>query len=135
MDIKSKGVIGYEEVLRGLNEAVKAKGYDYVYPRDERGLCYNVFEGKPDCIVGWVLIWLGVPIEWFGPDNRANDPIDDVCMDLRMEEVVEFTQEARVLMKHAQREQDGGATWGAAVTRAHLGEDWYASLRLHLNAA
>lgn len=135
MDIKSKGVIGYDEVLRGLNEAVKAKGYDYVYPRDERGICFNVFEGEPDCIVGWLLVWLGVPIEWFAVDSRDIDPIRDVCTVLHMEDVAEFTPEARNLMANVQREQDGGATWGASVTRAHIGDDWYARLRLHRNVA
>lgn len=127
-------IITYEDALRALNEAVKDRGYDYVYPREKRGACYNVFEGKPDCIVGWVLIHLGVPIEWFEPDTRDNDDVADTCKNLLAQSMFEFTEDAKRLLADAQHDQDSGSTWGVAVTRAHLGGDWFDNL-LHRDAA
>jgi hypothetical protein len=135
MELEIKGVIGYDDVLRGLNEAVKANGYDYKYPRTERGACYNVFDGKPDCIVGWVMIWLGVPIEWFDTDGRDNADVGEVCKALFLVNDIKFSDEARDLLGWAQTYQDNGSTWGVSVTRAHLGDRWFHSLNLHQDAA
>lgn len=128
-------VVTYEETLRALNEAVRERGYNYVYPRNNRGVCYNVFQGKPDCIVGWVMIRLGVPIEWFKEDTRENDNVGDVCRALFFQKMFEFEEAALDLLTDVQISQDSGSTWGVSVTRAHLGEEWYASLYLHRNAA
>lgn len=129
-------VIGYDDVLRALNEAVKAKGYNHVYARHgDEYYCYNVWEGKPDCIVGHALVYLGVPIEWFEVDNRAIDDVGDVCKSLFLQDTFEFTHTARMMLGQVQSDQDGGMTWGEAVTRAHLGEEWFLSLDLHLDAA
>lgn len=128
-------VVEYEEALRGLNEAVKTKGYDYIYPRRERLYCYNVWQGQPDCIVGWVMVWLGVPVEWFEEEHRDTDDVGDTCKALHLEGRFEFTEEARDLLGKVQISQDNGMAWGEAVTRAHLGDEWFASLNLHADVA
>lgn len=127
--------IEYKDALRALNHAVADKGYGHAYERQGGGYCYNVWEGQPACIVGHALIFLGVPIEWFGKDTRDNDAVADVCHVLFMEGMFKITDEALHLLSMAQVYQDGGLTWGVAVTRAHLGQDWFDSLNLHVNAA
>lgn len=128
-------VVTYEETLRALNEAVRDKGYNHVYQRPDGGYCYNVWEGEPHCIVGHVLVRLGVPVEWFEKDNRNIDDVGDVCKNLFLQGLFEFEEEARDLLGDAQVFQDSGDTWGVSVTRAHLGDDWFHALHLHRNAA
>lgn len=113
-----------EMALSALNEAVKVKGYNYVYERRAGSYCYNVWEGNPDCIVGHALIWLGVPIEWFNEDSRANDPAQEVCSLLGYDDMFDVEPEAIALFNRVQAMQDSGIPWGEAVTRAHLGIDW-----------
>ena len=128
--------ITYEMALRALNEAVKANGYDHVYKRSQvTAGCYNVtLAGEPDCIVGWSLIWLGIPAEWFlGKDeghlsNRRGAGSDLVCSMLKKAEMFEVDEDARRLFRFVQGYQDDGMAWGAAVTQAHLGNDWFHSL-------
>jgi hypothetical protein len=115
--------ITYEMALRALNEAVKAKGHDYVYPRAwQSGGCYNVtLDGEPDCIVGWALVWLGVPGEWFLQDTGRRDAgATTACNLLRMEGIFDVTHEAAEFFSQVQRRQDRGASWGEAVTMSHL---------------
>jgi len=128
--------ITYEMALRALNEAVKANGYDYVYKRSQvTAGCYNVtLAGEPDCIVGWSLIWLGIPVEWFlgkedGHDsNRRGAGADSVCSMLKKAEMFEVTDDAKELFSRVQSAQDYGHPWGVSVTRSHLGYDWFLSL-------
>lgn len=126
--------IEYADALRALNEAVKAKGYKYVYPRTERSAnyCYNIWNGQPDCIVGTALVWLGVPIEWFEAEpSRENDDVGDVCKALLLDGKFEFTEDAKDLLGQAQTHQDNGIPWGEAVTLAHLGGLTFENLGLH----
>lgn len=128
-------VVTYEETLRALNEVVREKGYKYAYPRERRGACYNVFEGEPDCIVGHVLVRLGVPIEWFDTDSRDNADVGDVCKALYLQDLFEFEEDAKDLLGYSQAAQDNAIPWGEAVTRAHLGDDVFEDLGLMRDAA
>jgi hypothetical protein len=128
--------ITYDDALRALNEAVKAKGYNHVYVREEFGGCYNVtLDGDPDCIVGWALIWLGVPAEWF----TGHDPVEggrrgagagSVCHMLRKDEMLNVTDDAMELFRTVQTRQDTGTAWGAAVTMEHLSPGIFEAMRL-----
>lgn len=131
--------ITYETALRALNEAVKAKGYNHVYGSGDGnsgdlGGCYNVtLQGEPDCIVGWALIWLGVPAEWFMARDtlegcRRSAAAGPVCRMLKKAGMFEVDEDAQRLFRDAQEYQDTGRPWGLAVTKAHLGEDWFHSL-------
>lgn len=125
-------VVTYEETLRALNEAVREKGYKYTYGRRGPSMfCYNTWHGQPDCIVGHVMVRLGVPIEWFDVDNRDNDDVGDVCKALYLQDLFEFEDEAKDLLGYAQSAQDNNVAWGEAVTRAHLGDDVFESLGLN----
>lgn len=129
-------VVTYEETLRALNETVREKGYKHTYQRrGVVGYCYNVWQGQPDCIVGHVLIRLGVPIEWFDVDSRENDGVGDVCKALYLQDLFEFEEDAKDLLGYTQAAQDNGTPWGEAVTRAHLGDDVFESLGLHADVA
>jgi hypothetical protein len=126
--------VTYEDALRALNEAVKAKGYDYQYPVGDAGGCWNVTEtGEPDCIVGWALVWLGVPAEWFlegARDDRRGMGAVSVCPLLRNTGVLDITDEAFALFRDAQARQDGGIEWGRSVVQSHLGNDEFQRLDL-----
>lgn len=126
--------ITYEDALRALNQAVADKGYNHVYERIH-AVCYNVWEGKPDCIVGHALVYLGVPVEWFETDSLCNDGASDVCSALFRDDMFRFDDDAIELFRSAQDSQDNASTWGVSVTRAHLGEEWFASLGLYADVA
>lgn len=126
--------ITHDDALRALNEAVKVKGYDFVYDRREGNSCYNVWNGKPDCIVGHALVWLGVPIEWFEEESRANDGAYDVCNALSLDEMFVVGDDALDLFREVQDSQDNQVPWGEAVTRAHLGYDVFMSMGLLADA-
>lgn len=130
--------ITYDDALRALNEAVKAKGYNHVYEREGQFAgCYNVtLHGEPGCIVGHALVWLGVPAEWFlerdeNGDSRRGSSARPVCSMLRRGGLLNVTDEALELFAEAQTRQDSGVTWGEAVTKAHLGTATFEDLRLH----
>jgi hypothetical protein len=133
--------ITYETALRALNEAVKAKGYDHRYEREEFGGCYNVtINGDPDCIVGWALIWLGVPAEWFtGSDPREGDRrgagAGTVCHMLRKDDMLNVTDAAMELFRRVQARQDAVCAWGEAVTIGHLSPGIFEAMRLRDNRA
>lgn len=120
--------ITYADALNALNEAVKAKGYDYVYTK--RGnFCYNVFDGNPDCIVGHALVWLGVPVEWFA-DSMLNENATTVCNTLNFRGMFDIEEDAIEFLSEVQVEQDSGTPWGKAVTRVHIGFKQYHVLAL-----
>lgn len=124
--------ITYADALRGLNEAVRAKGYDYVYER-RSGICWNVFDGNPDCIVGHALVWLGVPVEWFAHGCRENDSACDIRAGLFADGMFDIDADALDLFSYVQAEQDNGSTWGAAVARNHVGEEAYNRMHMYEN--
>jgi len=133
--------ITYETALRALNEAVKAKGYNHTYQRSGTYGCYNVtLGGDPDCIVGWALIWLGVPAQWFlerdkeHGDARRGAGAGSVCNMLYRSELLDVDEDAVDLFNSAQARQDQGVTWGEAVTIGHLGGEAFDNLRLNENA-
>lgn len=121
-------VIEYADALRALNEAVKTKGYKYVYERAEGGACSNVRGDSPDCIVGYALVFLGVPVEWFEANNLVCSTAADVCEAINHGDALRlvFQPDAIDLFVNVQVQQDNGVPWGEAVTRSHLTEDeWF----------
>lgn len=131
--------ITYTEALTALNEAVKTKGYKHTYQREGQFAgCYNVtLAGKPDCIVGHALIWLGIPAEWFlesepeeDGDSRRGTSAGQACRLLTDQNLFGFEPSAVDLFIEAQVSQDNGVAWGEAVAKAHLGRDLFDEMRL-----
>lgn len=114
--------INAQQALQMLREAVAAKGADYVYreqDRDDGGFVQCVYfegDGSPSCIVGHVLAQLGKreqDLRFEGSSTPNTVGIESVLVD-----GVELDMGARRVLGAAQRKQDGGATWGAAVLYA-----------------
>lgn len=114
------------EVLRLLTKAVNLKGEDYVYPRKSSGMaCHYAFNGEPDCIVGHVLVDLGIPVEdlMFRPGaltaaDIARGSIGTNFADLEAWYGLKFTKTAEEMLVKAQFCQDIQHTWGWALEEA-----------------
>lgn len=109
-------IITREAVAASLKKAVAERGADYVYERREvpdpfeegelNRACVYQYDGKPDCIVGYVLDDLGIPYSpsWEGASARY------VLKALRVNDanlVLDLTD--------VQRFQDSGIPWGEAI--------------------
>ena len=110
----------------------KGAGYKYDFPAGGRQ-CFNVWEGKPSCIVGTIMHRLGVPVETMGGEysevfaGRDAMSITDLARSLETEGVIDFIDN-RVIdaLRYMQIEQDGGETWAdaVAISRRRL-SDYY----------
>lgn len=123
--------VTYELALRGLNEAVAAKGHAFVYDtraESETG-CWNVNQAgtEPSCIVGWALAWLGVPLECMSGTRRGVS-IQSLKGFLERDGVIALDEDAFILLLTVQSHQDQAMPWGEAVTRVHLGDKAFAAL-------
>ena len=103
--------------LNLLEEVVREKGGDYVYPNLDRCIYFDD-EGAPSCIVGHVLAKLGA-IEGdlkskIGPGIKVNEAL----LTSLIIDGIELEEDAMNLLRAAQRKQDEGSTWGAAVSKA-----------------
>jgi len=128
-----KVVIDLDQALKLLLDAREERGYDYIDPGSEEGRgCYNVIkdytddEGNkldepvlcPSCIAGTVFSYAGVPLEFLYKHNgTVNSTVRAIADDLTEE--FEVTPEAAAVLRVAQRAQDKGESWGAAVEAAH----------------
>lgn len=107
-------VMTEEAVRASLAKAVAERGADFVYEpkgkdsrfEDSIDTCLYQHEGKPDCIVGYVLDDLGVPYDpkWEG------DNADTVLYREGLE-----SQAIRESLWSVQSYQDWGEPWGEAV--------------------
>lgn len=114
-------LIKYDDMLSKLNDAVKLKGPDYVYPRNtnsdyvDGGDCLYVYEGQPDCIAAHAYVGFGVSLGHLAEYEAMS--IDVVPLKVG-DEVIEVTEKAEILIRRAQRLQDDGMSWGEAVVAA-----------------
>lgn len=120
-------------VLEQLRAAVILKGKNYRYTGDEanliQGSCVTDYayerDGKPSCIVGHVLIGLGVDPAVFREDY-ANPTVDEVSTVnatkfKHCHKVLPIAAENNTVLRAlitAQSEQDQGRTWGVALVAA-----------------
>lgn len=88
-----------------LARAVAEKGEDYVYPEEEKdGVgCHYFYEGRPSCIIGHVLSYLGMTE---GPEGSG------AIFALRR---LGFSPAEEYAAVAAQESQDAGRTWGDAL--------------------
>lgn len=113
-----------ERALELLREVVAEYGEDHVYA-DPTGVqadagssafCKYVDEDneRPSCLVGHVLFRAGVTIsQLLDMDNSEDPAIGDVETD-----AFTMSPAARAVLRAAQRAQDCGSTWGAALAAA-----------------
>lgn len=121
-------IVKYDEALDLLNKAVELKGGDYVYQpnrTDSGPSCLYAKDGQPDCIVGHVLVDLGIPaseLEYKGLGETENTlsfgPIGEIAVTIQYTKGIRFTPKARRLLSIAQSQQDNGVSWGASVGTA-----------------
>jgi hypothetical protein len=107
-----------ETAMRHMRDIVKEVGRDYVYPRNERGMCFYVYRGLPDCLIGRVLNRMGMLVselsqfEGTGASTFASGQYHPTLFPF-----VIYPQTWGVLAA-AQKRQDGGLTWGEALDEA-----------------
>lgn len=107
-------------VLDTMDEVVAEYGEDYVYNgydnvgREEGGMncAYLNSDGTPSCLIGHVLLRLGVPKEQFRTAN--------FCTVGTFAEIAHLPvgHAALYVMRKAQAVQDERGTWGAALLAA-----------------
>lgn len=95
-----------------VNRAIDEKGADYVYnvPVGENETCLYFRNGKPDCLIGHVLHYLGIDQGCV----REGESAGGVLISLRGQNKLTFTSEAADYLSAAQGHQDNGKPWGAA---------------------
>jgi len=114
-----------ERTLELLDAAVTERGADFVYPEEWKvpsqifsstpgGDCVYVHDGKPACIVGWVLHTHGVTIEQL----RQLEGDSVYALLLHLQPVLEVEPGVGTVLREAQNQQDVGRPWGVAVERA-----------------
>jgi hypothetical protein len=114
-------VIGIDEAVDLLRRAVEDKGPEYIDPNSSEDGCVNMNKDEdgnlcPSCIVGHVLVYAGVDMEFL---FKYNGEAADTC--LLVNEYVEgfdITKEAVAVLRVAQQHQDSGKTWRDAVNHA-----------------
>lgn len=109
----------YEQALAGLEQAVKDRGGDWVYPESARfptpeGQCVNFdAEGKPMCIAGYVYSLHGIK-----PESHDSMWAQSGVEQLRSTGRLILDDLASELLVTAQARQDAGCAWGEAVRDA-----------------
>lgn len=101
----TKTEITMEEAVSLLKRAVEEKGEDHIAPR----VYFDWASGKPVCIVGQILHYLGVeavPLETGSAYGAIRATFPDT------------SSLVKAVLYEAQVEQDSGRTWGTAVKRA-----------------
>lgn len=105
-------------VIRALEEAVQARGEDYVYYPPESSLsCQYVQEDDdgndvPGCIVGFILVnTFDIPLEPFRTTCIAGVKLRE----LQNAGLLQYTEMAAKLLEKVQSYQDRRMPWGKAV--------------------
>jgi hypothetical protein len=96
------------EVADVLDEAVRAKGEDFVYV-PQGTICQYLHGTQPGCLVGHVLIRLGASAGMLSlQEGQPADQVDYDSLGLSI------PQNAIDALQKAQTSQDEGDTWGEA---------------------
>jgi hypothetical protein len=119
------------DALRLLENAVEARGADYVYPRDADSIikvCVYTRNGEPSCGVGYALYEAGLSIEGLERLDDADQERDDeegffttgiseeaIRSILRNDLDTIITDEAQEVFARFQVAQDSGENWGFSL--------------------
>ena len=120
--------ITHEDVLRVMIEVVEEYGRDYVYQRQPgpggpNDKCVYIKDGQPSCLIGHVLVRLGVDVSFLTDRNSAL--IASHLFD-SPEANRPWTPMAGAVMEAAQLAQDVGDTWGKALDDARRKAEQFA---------
>ena len=112
----------YNDIKSYLESIVETKGKDYIYTQRLReGYsfpgCEYAWQGKPDCIIGHLLVELGISIDNLGEDKDfGSGIIQDYEYKLEAKYGITFDSKAMALMGGIQNDQDNGISWGEAFS-------------------
>lgn len=119
--------LGFNEAVALLHRAVEEKGPHYIYTRvkghtNENGHCVNFDLGKPSCLIGHLLSYLGYGpkhLEFglvYGPRvvELSSGGVDGVFSRVG----IVTDPRTMYMLSTAQRLQDQGVPWGHAVASA-----------------
>ena len=111
--------ITFQDVYRTASELVGEFGAEFIYEkrRSSTGqlMCYYVKDGQGDCIVGRVLVKLGVSVDILR--QYEGDGSWFVLRQLR-EKGWSINEEADMFLGVLQGSQDSGWTWGHSLREA-----------------
>lgn len=118
-----------KDVALGMIVGVIEKfGEDHVYPSEELGGCFYVVhddndEPQPGCLIGQALWGMGVQPQVLGLMDSVGSISNPRVLDILRREQVVIDQEAALILRAAQREQDYGRSWGRALKVAQEAYD------------
>lgn len=114
-----------EEVLHVAEQIVNEFGHDYVYIEPDDGICRYVYEGKPSCLVGHILVRLGARINVIRvPEDASLDAGGEgLGVIVLLEKLTPtwstlgftLTTQAVDVLAAIQNTQDTRRTWGQAL--------------------
>lgn len=124
-------VYGVDEVKSKIAHIIETahpeKGeYVYVHPANW-GWCAYADLGKPSCILGHLLVQLGVPVEIMDASIEGAPMTDGIILKhwdrLAQDYNLHFTPAAREFLYIIQAEQDDQVSWGEAFKAASAYSD------------
>lgn len=124
--------VDLEKARELIAQAVADKGANYTYKSETRGSdpysgpgCWYVEQDDvtPSCIVGHVVSYvapelIGDIAEWESSEARSHGDTDARSLFERFEGEILVTEDAQSYLYTAQKYQDYGEPWGAALNRA-----------------
>jgi hypothetical protein len=111
----------YNDIKIRLEHIVEEAGEGFVYTQRYRegeldSGCEYAWQGKPDCVIGHLLVELGVPVEDMGEGKVFDgNTIDYYGPKLDLDYSITFDSKAVDLMNIFQADQDNGIPWGEAL--------------------
>jgi len=121
---------GLYDAIEMIDEVVRGHESHVYKKHSGSGLsCHYAWDGQPDCIVGHVLVKVGVTVESleYGesrevtPGKYAMGDASEVLELLRKDGIVEFDDDAQMYLTRVQYHQDDETPWGEA---AKLGREY-----------
>lgn len=100
-----------------IERAIEERSADYVYVAPEAGSCVYFRDGKPSCIVGLALLYVGLTAEEV-VDCAGNVGVDVNRLIEKLGVKHLLTIEAIDLLDAVQDRQDSKEPWGTAYRRA-----------------
>lgn len=108
------------DVVRAeLGKLVDEHGENYVYT-SKHGQCVYVRNGEGSCLVGKMLINLGVPVERLAAADIVMGGVGarELLPDLAREGLIKIDAKSVKALMYAQSDQDFSETWGTALRSA-----------------